>query len=62
MQKWITLAGGILGGFGLGVVLSVLFAEKAGVYCPVCGGFLVMESKGIACRSCGLKLKEEARA
>ncbi|MFC1910230.1 hypothetical protein ACFLXC_02905 [Chloroflexota bacterium] len=60
MDKWVTLAGGILGGFGLGVVLSVFFAEKQGVFCPVCNGQLIMKNKGVVCKSCGLRLKEEA--
>ena len=60
MQKWMALAGGIIGGFGLGIILSAFLAEKPGVYCPVCNGELAMEKKAIVCTSCGLRLKEEA--
>jgi len=56
MNKWLILAGAVIGGIGLGVIITIGLIEKTMPFCPVCSGRLSVGENYAVCKSCGTSL------
>ncbi len=56
MNKFLVWAAAILGGLGVGMVVTIALINRFGTFCPVCGGLLGTEDETLVCKSCGARL------
>jgi len=59
MNKSLLLAGAVVGGIGLGLLIGITLIEKFVPFCPACGGKLTVGENSTVCTSCGVKLSFE---